>query len=287
MTRRFTVLNAPGRRMDGGVLFGSTPQQVWSDWIRPDHQNQVELPSRALLVQQEGRNILLLAGADILLAPLPTTCRCQQHRHGLLEGLARLGLSENDIHVVLLSHLHALLPADMQAAAADGELPRLLFPRARYLVGARHWHRANNPHPRDRRLFVPQILGRLQGSERLDLVEGGSCEQLGEGWRLHLSDGHTPGQLLPEIDSPSGPLIFAGDLVPGTHWLQLDVASAHARNPECLVEEKEQLLDHLIARRGRMVLARDPRVAMIRVCRDRQSRYQPYDEHASLLRLEA
>lgn len=287
MNRRFTILNAPGRRMDGGVLFGSTPRRVWSEWFRPDHENQVELPSRALLVQQGTRNILLLAGADMLLAPLAPTCRCQQQVHGLLDGLARLGLTEDDINLVVLSHVQAVLPKHLQVAAHDGELPRLLFPRARYLVGERHWQRAQRPHPRDRRLFVAQILGQLQASGRLDLLDGGCCEQLGAGWRFHLSDGHTLGQLLPEIDTPSGPLVFAGDLVPGTHWLQLDVISGQARNPECLVEEKEQLLDDLVARRGRIVLARDPRVAMIRVLRDRQSRYQSYDEHTSLLQLEA
>ncbi|MDH4569658.1 MBL fold metallo-hydrolase [Pseudomonas sp. BN414] len=287
MDRRLSILTGQGRRLDGGVVFGSVPHRVWTDWIRPDQDNQVDLPSRALLVQQDCQNILVLAGCDMLLAPLPRTCRCQQHTHGLIDGLAQLGLAEGDIHVVVLTHLHAVLAADVQVAVRDGDIPRLLFHRARYLVGKRHWLRALRPHPRDRGLFVPQVLGQLEASGRLNLLDGGHCELLGADWRFHVSDGHTPGQLLPEIHTSAGPLVFAGDLVPGTPWLQLDVTSGHDRNPECLVEEKEQLLDHLVANRGRLVLARDPWVAMIRVTRDRQSRYQAYDEHPSLLRLEA
>ena len=35
----------------------------------------------------------------------------------------------------------------------EGEPGELLFPRAQFLVGARHWQRANNPHFRDRASF--------------------------------------------------------------------------------------------------------------------------------------
>jgi glyoxylase-like metal-dependent hydrolase (beta-lactamase superfamily II) len=287
VSRKFSILTGQGRRMDGGVVFGAVPYRIWADWIRPDHNNQVYLPSRALLVQQEDQNILVLAGSDMLLAPLPRTCRCQQRLHGLLDSLAQLGLVEDDIHVVVMTHLHAILAPEVQTAALNGDMPRLLFTRARYLVGERHWFRALRPHPRDRALFVPQILAQLKASDRLELLDGGTCEWLGTDWRFHVSDGYTPGQLLPEIVTATGPLIFAGDLVPGTPWLQLEITSGHDRNPECLVDEKEQLLDHLIANRGCLVLARDPRVAMVRVARDRQSRYQSYDEHSTLHCFEA
>ena len=134
---------------------------------------------------------------------------------------------------------------------------------------------------------LARSIAQIAFTGRLELLDGGQSEQLGADWRFHVSDGYTPGQLLPEILTEAGPLVFAGDLVPGTYWLQLDVTSGHDRNPESLVEEKEQLLDHLVASRGRMILARDPQVAMIRVTRDRQARYQAYDEHSTLLRLEA
>lgn len=286
MNRSLSTLNGRKRKLDGGVIFGSTPRRLWSEWLTPDHQNQVELPSRSLLVQQEGMNILVLAGSEGLLAPLPRTCRCQQHAPGLLESLAQLGLGEGDIHAVVLTHLHALLPADLAAAAREGELPRLLFPRARYITGERHWARACRPHPRDRGLFVAQLLRLLESSGRLELLGGARSELLGSGWHFHSSDGYTPGQLLPEIAMPGGPVVFAGDLVPGTDWLRLDVTTAHDRNPEGLIDEKEHLLDHLVANRGRLLFARDPEVAMSKVLRDRQARYLPYDTYSTFSRLD-
>ncbi|MFZ6048746.1 MBL fold metallo-hydrolase [Pseudomonas sp. CR3202] len=287
MFRRVSIVDGQSRRMDGGIVFGSVPQRIWAEWVRPDHKNLVDLPSRVLLVQQNDQNILVLSGCEMLLPPLPRKCSCQRHSHILLEGLARLGLGEDDIHTVVLTHLQSILAPEMQDFVRDGSVARLLFRRARYLVGERHWFRALRPHPRDRALFVPQIMAHLEASGRLDMLSTSTYAPVGDDWKFHISDGSTPGQLIPEIQTPGGPLIFAGDLIPGTHWLQLEVTSGYDRNPECLIEEKEQLLDHLVASKGRLVLSRDPRVAMIRVARDRQSRYQPYDEHLSLLRLEA
>lgn len=268
------------------MAFGTVPKGVWADWLRPDHDNQVDLESRALLVQQGDQNILVLAGCDTLLAPLPRTCRCQKHTRSLLDSLARLGLAEGDIDLVLLTHLQAMPGPELRAAISEGDTPRLLFPNARYLISERHWHRALRPHPLDRELFVRQIVLRLKASDRVELVGGGPCPQLGNGWHLHVSDGHTPGQLLPEIHAVGGPVVFAGDLVPGIHWLALEVASGFDCNPQRLVDEKEQLLDYIVANKGRLVLARDPRAAMIRVARDRQARYQPFDEHSELRQME-
>ncbi|WP_280326644.1 MBL fold metallo-hydrolase [Pseudomonas sp. BN102] len=268
-------------------MFGSTPRRDWVEWIHPDHENQVELATRAMLVQQDGQNILVLAGTDALLAPPPRTCRCQLPTHGLLDGLAQHGLGEGQIHLVVLTHLHAMLPADIREAVNEGDTPRLLFPTARYLTGWRHWRRARHPHPRDRALFVPQIIRQLDGCGRLELLDDRGSPRLGPGWRFHVSDGYTPGQLLPEIDMPGGPVVFAGDLVPAVQWLQLDVTTAFDRNPECLIEEKERLFDYLVANGGRLLLSRDPGVAMIKVMRDRQARYKPFDSHVSLRRLDS
>ncbi|MNK98640.1 putative quorum-quenching lactonase YtnP [compost metagenome] len=282
MNRRISALVGTGRRLDGGVMFGNTPRSQWSDWVSPDHENQIRLASRALLVQEGDKNVLVLAGSEALLAPLPRTCRCQQHTKGLLDSLAQHGLGEGDIHVVVLVHLHARLSSQLRNAIEDGETPRLLFPNARYLVGERHWERARRPHPRDRALFISPILNRLENSDRLTLIKGTDNDLLGSGWQFHLSDGYTPGQLLPEIAMPGGPVLFAGDLIPGSHWLELALTSGYDRNPECLIGEKERLLDHIVSERGRIFFSRDPDVAMVKVMRDRQSRYLAFDLYRAL-----
>ena len=287
MQRRLTSIMGTSRQLDGGVLFGSTPRQRWSQWIQPDPDNLVELPSRALLVQEQDRNILVLAGSDLLLPPAPRTCKCQPKPASLVDGLARLGLGENDIDLVLLTHLQAWPSPALRQLIDEGSVLRVLFPRARYLTGMEHWRRALRPHPHDRCRFIPWLLRQLEHGGRLLLAEEGANPHLGRGWHLHLSDGHTRGQLLPEIALPGGPLLFAGDLIPASPWLDLAVTSACDRNPEVLIGEKERLLDYMVPKRGRLFLPRDPEHAVIRVLRDRQARYASYDHTASYSRQEA
>jgi len=282
LSRRISTLTGMRCRLDGGVLFGLTPRELWTDWMKPDHDNRVEISTRVLLVQEQGKNILVMAGADNLLAPLARTCRCQPRIPGLLESLAQRGLNESDIDSVVLTHVHAHLSDDMSERVREGDMPRLLFPRARYLCGERHWHRARHPHPRDREVFVAPLVRGLESSGRLILVDATRCESLGDGWCFHINDGFTPGQLLPEIQLPGGPVVFCGDLIPGTHWLDLEVTSGRDRNAERVIDEKEHLLDHVVALGGRLFFARDPEVAMVKVMRDRRSRYIPFDHYRAL-----
>lgn len=286
LSRSISTLTGMRRRVDGGTLFGSTPRAQWAEWMTPDHDNSVEIGERVLLVQQAGKNTLVMAGADNLLASPPRSCRCQPRMPGLLESLAQRGMDENAIDSVVLTHMQTHLSPEMNERISEGEMPRLLFPRAQYFCGVNHWHRARHPHPLDRALFVPALVRRLEHSGRLTLIDANRCESLGDGWRFHTSDGFTPGQLLPEIQLPGGPLFFCGDLIPATHWLDLQVTSGLDRNTERVVDEKEHLLDHLVASGGRLFFARDPQVAMAKIMRDRKSRYVPFDQYRTLNRFE-
>jgi glyoxylase-like metal-dependent hydrolase (beta-lactamase superfamily II) len=284
--RTISTLAGISRRIDGGILFGQTPRRRWADLMRPDHDNLVEIAARTMLVQEQGRNILVMAGADGLLAPPHRDCRCRPRKPGLLDSLAQRGLDENAVDAVVLTHLQAHLSSEMSELIREGEMPRLLFPRARYFCGERQWLRARHPHPRDRDLFVSPLIHRLEGSGRLTLIGDTGCEAFGEGWRFHTSDGFTPGQLLPEVQLPGGWVLFAGDLIPGIHWLNLEMTSAYDRNPERVIDEKEHVLDNLVANGGRLFFARDPEVTMVKVMRDRQSRYIPFDHYNTLIRFD-
>ncbi len=72
---------------------------------------------------------------------------------------------------------------------------------------------------------------------------------------------------------PSGPVVFAGDLIPGAPWVHLPITMGYDRFPEGLIEEKTALLEDLLARNGRIVFTHDPEVALGRVSRDGKGRF--------------
>ena len=267
-------------------MFGNAPRALWSQWIPPDERHRIPLSCRCLLVRDGGRNMLFEAGIGAFFDPkLKDRYGVVEDRHVLLDSLAAVGLAPGDIDVVVFSHLHFDHAGGALTAFRPDAPLELVFPRAAFVVGRAAWARALQPHPRDRASFVPKLRELLDASGRLELVDGDRAQSLGDGYRFHRSDGHTPGLLLTEIDMPAGPVVFAADLIPGRAWVHLPITMGYDRYPEQLIEEKERLLNSLIPRKGRLFYTHDPEVALSGVTREPDGRYRPIEPQATIREL--
>ncbi len=261
-------------RLDGGAMFGNAPRALWEAWAPPDERHRIALATRALLVEDGERLVLLEAGAGAAMAPrLRDRYGIAGPSNALPASLARLGFTDADIDVVVLSHLHFDHAGGLLSDWREGEAPRLLFPRARFLVGRAAWERAVHPHDRDRASFLPELPALLEASGRLALVEGARSPLLGERFRFHPSHGHTPGMLCTWIEGVGGPVVYAADLVPGRAWIRTSVTMGYDRSPERLIDEKKALLASLVESKGRLFFTHDPTCAWARVVLDEAGRY--------------
>ncbi len=285
--RKLTSVLGNSQRLDGGAMFGNAPRALWQRWIAPDERNRIPLACRALLVEEEApeRRILFEAGIGAFFPPkLRDRFGVQESEHVLLENLAALGLAPGAIDVIVLSHLHFDHAGGLLTAYAEGEEPTLVFPGAHYVVGEAAWERAKNPHSRDRASFIPELPGLLEATGRLEVARGERSETLGPDYRLHRSDGHTPGLCLAEIPTAGGPVVFAADLIPGRAWMHLPITMGYDRYPERLIDEKAALLEDLLERGGRLFFTHDPGIAMAEVSRDERGRFCPGREWVTLER---
>ncbi len=269
-------IDGNSQRLDGGAMFGNVPKALWTRWIEPDDRNRIPLSCRALLVREDdGRLLLFETGIGTFFEPkLRDRFGVLEDRHVLLENLEDAGFSHTDIDVVVLSHLHFDHAGGLLTGWTEGAQSDLLFDNATYLVGQRAWQRACNPHPRDRASFIPRLQQLLEASGRLAIADGPTSDVLGSGYRLHYSDGHTPGLMLTEIAASSGPILFCGDLVPGSPWVHLPITMGYDRFAELLIDEKTKLLGDLIGRGARLFFTHDPTVAMAELRRDDRGRFK-------------
>jgi glyoxylase-like metal-dependent hydrolase (beta-lactamase superfamily II) len=275
MQRQLVEIRGNDQKLDGGSMFGNAPRALWERWAEPDEVNRIRLATRALLVLEENRTILFETGVGTFFEPQlrERFGVSPDDRHVLLDNLGRNGLSHEDIDVVVLSHLHFDHAGGLLAPWEEGQPPRLLFPKARYIVSGQNFARAARPHARDRASFIPELPALLERSGRLELVDGERSETLGGSYRLHRSDGHTPGMLVTEIATDDGPVVFVADLAPGRAWTHAAISMGYDRNPELIVNEKLALFPQLIERRARLYYTHDPEVAIVRLASDDKGRF--------------
>jgi len=272
---QLTSLLGNSQRLDGGAMFGHVPKTLWSQWITPNDNNQIHLACRCLLIRDGDKTILLETGIGAFFEPkLKKRYGVAEDEHRLLQSLADVGLTDGDIDIVILSHLHFDHAGGLLSAWQADKEPTLLFPNANYVVSQQAWQRACQPHSRDQASFIPCLQPLLEQSKRLVIVESEHSDLLGSKYHFHYSHGHTLGLLLTEITTEQGTLVFTSDLIPGSVWVHLPVTMGYDRFPELLIDEKRELLQHVLQRNGRLFYTHDAQCAVSGITQDDLGRFK-------------
>ena len=197
--------------LDGGAMFGVVPKPLWSKKYPPNDKNQIELPTEPILVQADGKNILIESGIG-----KGKLNEKQKRNYGVEEesdiksSLAALGLETGDIDIVLMTHLHFDHACGL-TEYQDGQLVSV-FPNAEIITTETEWNEMRNPNIRSRNTYWKENWEPIKGQVK---PFSGEYRVTGQIRMIHTG-GHSDGHAIIVMEQGDETLIHMADLMP-TH----------------------------------------------------------------------
>jgi glyoxylase-like metal-dependent hydrolase (beta-lactamase superfamily II) len=238
-TFKLHLLNDCDIMVDPGGAFGLVPRVLWSPLLPPDADHLVPMTQTCVLIQTSGMNILCDTGYGSKLSEKQMHfMKFQRPRGSLIDGLWRLGLTPNDIHLVINTHLHNDHCGGNTFIDGDGRV-QPTFPQAQHIVQAREYHDATHPNERTRATYIADNFVPLYERGQLRLIEGDM--DLAPGVRGVVTPGHTPGHMSILIEDGGEQGLFVVDLASyAIHFERLGWMTGYDVEPLVTLESKRR-----------------------------------------------
>ncbi len=240
-------------------MFGVVPKRMWANMNPPDENNMCTWAMRALLVETEGRKILVDTGIG---NKQDAKFRAHFEPHGpesLFTSLARVGVAREDITDVFLTHLHfdhcggALWKNDV-----TGEV-EVSFPNAVYWSNERHFKWAMEPNAREKASFLKENFLPLFEQGRLKFIPVRQNISFLPGFRVFFLYGHTEAMMAPLLQTDRGALLYCADLIPSQWHVGLPYVMAYDVRPLKTIVEKTKILEAAVQKQYVLFFEHDPR----------------------------
>lgn len=257
--------------VDPGGPFGLVPRALWSRHMTPTGDLLVPMASNCLLLQSEGRNIVVDTGYG---HKLPAKAQRQIHLTrpfgDLCQGLASLGLAPADVDLVINTHLHADHCAGNTQLDDNGDLAAV-FPNAEYVVQRREYEDACRPNERTRATYLADNFEPLRAGDQLRLLDG-DCD-LAPGLRGVVTPGHTPGHMSVVLESGGQVAVQLADMATyALHFERLGWMTAYDVEPLVTLETKRRWQGWALEREALLFFPHDPQRPAGRLRRDESGR---------------
>lgn len=256
-------------RLDGGAMFGVVPKVLWEQCCPADEKNRIALGLTCLLIRAHGKHILVdtgLGGKDdaafrerFAVERTPT----------LPESLQGLGLSVDDVDLVINTHLH-FDHAGGNTMQEHGHV-RPVFPKARYVIQRGEYDDALRPNERTKASYRVENVSVGELERHWEFLEGDA--ELLPGVSVLVTGGHTRHHQCVKVASEGQTALFLGDLIPTSSHLPLPYIMGYDLYPLDTLEQKRRLLAQACEERWLLIFEHDPAVPMGYLARRGDGRY--------------
>ena len=259
---RLDIVSDGTFRLDGGAMFGVVPRVLWERVYPPDEKNRIQLGLNTLLVRTPEANVLVDTGIGTKWSDRELEMYGIAHETTAPLSLATLGLSADDIDVVICTHLHFDHAGGNTRLGESGE-PVATYPKARYVVQKGELDTARHPHERERASYMPENWEPLVASGQLETVDGEA--DILPGIRVFPVRGHNDWTQLVEVESGGEHAVYFADIIPTTRHLRPAWVMGYDLYPVELLERKKELLSRAVAENWVCVFEHDHETPMAHI----------------------
>jgi glyoxylase-like metal-dependent hydrolase (beta-lactamase superfamily II) len=244
--------------LDAGSMYGIVPKTIWGRDQAVDEKNRMRLGIRPLLVECDKHWILIDTGIGDKFDEKYKKIYGIEPQPTLESQLGDVGISRNDITMVINSHLHwDHAGGNTQKTLTNGWAPA--FPNARYVVQRGEYEFATHLNERTRGSYRMEDYVALNDAGYFDFVDGDTT--VAEGVRVLRSGGHMPYHQCVYLESDSRKAFFLGDLLPLHTHLHLPYILAFDLEPLITLEKKREYLKRAFEEDWLLFFVHDPEIA--------------------------
>ena len=279
------VISAGHYFADAGAAMGVLPYKLWSDNIVLDQYRRVKLDLNCLLIKiqcapessskkndfSDKINILVDCGIGNCNSEKLNKIY-QPSNSTLINELASVGMSPDQINMVVLTHLHfdhagGILEKNIhdiptvdfnnkRDVVNPNSSNKLLFKNAKYLIQKDEWETALNPDSLNMAAYtIIEQYNLLNKSDQIRLIEG-EIELYKEIF-VEKVDGHSPGMQVLKINDLGEFIYFGSDAFPLQFHLTPSVTSAYDISRKELHKNKEKILKELKSHGGKLIFSHE------------------------------
>ncbi|MCC5895314.1 MAG: MBL fold metallo-hydrolase [Alkalibacterium sp.] len=233
---------------DGGAIFGVVPKPLWSKRYPANAHNQIENATDPILIRYCNKNYLIDTGiGNGKLTDKQKRNFGVREESKVKENLESLGLTEEDIDVVLMTHMHFDHACGLTRLENNSFISA--FPNADIYVNEIEWAEVRNPNSRSKSTYWKENWEAV--AEQV-ITYKDKCEPV-KGIQMIHTGGHSEGHAIIRLTQKGETLIHMADIM-STH--------AH-QNPLWVMAYDDYPMDALYAKEKWMREAYDNEYAFI------------------------